>query len=77
LAKVVFEESWKRLIWLGIVTEDHVPTIKAPNVSSETDDFVIILLNIRITLYVDKHPYIWINSNLVLIKVGVSYLRQK
>src|SRR5271155_408148 len=47
-AKVVFEESSKGLILLGAVSEDHVPTIKAPNVFNETGDFVIVLLNIRI-----------------------------
>ena len=53
LAKVVFEESSKGLISLGIVLEDHVPTIKAPSVFNETGDFVIVLLNIRIILCAD------------------------
>src|SRR3954468_19053257 len=50
LAKMVFEESSKGLISLGTVFEDHAPAIKAPNIFSETGDFVIILLTIRIIL---------------------------
>ena len=64
LAKVVFEESSKGLISLGIVLEDHVPTIIAKNVFSETGDFVIILLNIRIILCVDVNT---ITSGLIAI----------
>jgi hypothetical protein len=53
LAKVVFKEGSKGLISLGTITEDHVPAIIAPNVFSETGDFIIILLNIRIIFYAD------------------------
>jgi hypothetical protein len=55
LVKVVSEESSKGLISLGIVFADHLPTIIAQNVFSETGDFVIILLNIRIILYADAN----------------------
>jgi hypothetical protein len=50
---VVFEKSSKGLILLGTISEDYLPTIKALYVFSETDDFVIILLNIRIILRVN------------------------
>src|SRR5271156_6665480 len=64
LTKVVFEESSKGLISLGAVSEDHVPTIKAPNVCSETGDFVIVLLNIRIILCADVNT---LTSGLIAI----------
>ena len=53
LAKVVFEESSMGLISLVTVSEEHVPTIKAKSVFSETGDFVIVLLNIKIILCAD------------------------
>jgi len=64
LAKVVFEESSKGLISLGTVFENHVPTIKTPNVLSETGDFVIVLLNIRIILCADVNT---LTSGLIAI----------
>ncbi len=64
LAKVVFKENSKRLISLRTVFEDHAPTIKAPNVFSKTGDFVIVLLNIRIILYVDVNT---LTSGLIAI----------
>ena len=66
LAKVVFEESSKGLISLGTASEDHAPTIKAPNVISETGDFVIILLNIRIILFLYRDVNI-LTSGLIAI----------
>jgi len=53
LAKVVFEESSMGLISLVTVSEEHVPTIKAKSVFSETGDFVIVLLDIRIIICAD------------------------
>jgi hypothetical protein len=56
LAKVVFEESSKRLILFRVVAADHMLIIKVPTLFSETGDFVIVLLNIRIILCVDATP---------------------
>jgi hypothetical protein len=53
LAKVVSEESSKGLISLRTVWKDHLSTIITKNVFSETGDFIVILLNIRIILYTD------------------------
>jgi hypothetical protein len=64
LAKVVFEESSKGLMLLDTVVEDHVPAIKAPIFFSETGDFVIVLLNIRIILCADVNS---LTSGLIAI----------
>jgi hypothetical protein len=70
LVKVVFEESSKGLILLGTVTKDHVSTVKAERVSSETGDFVIVLLGIRIILYTDVNT---LTSGLI----AILYLSKK
>jgi len=64
LAKVVFEESLKGLMLLDNIFEDHVPAIEAPIFSSETGDFVIVLLNIRIILCVNVNT---LTSGLIAI----------
>jgi hypothetical protein len=66
---VVFEKSSKGLILVGIVSEDHMPTIVTKNVFNEIGNFVIVLLHIRIILCADINT---LTSGLI----AIMYLSQ-